>query len=108
MRDGLYKVAFTTPRGSGTGVLAIQGGRVRGGDSRTYYVGTFDENNGQITAHVKVDLHTNTPFMASVFGMDRVNVTLTGSAQGDSAQLTGTATEAPGVTFRAVLTRLAD
>ena len=108
MRDGLYKVAFSTPRGSGTGVLAIQSGRVRGGDSRTYYVGTFNENNGQVTAHVKVDLHTNTPLMASVFGMDRVNITLTGSAQGDSAQLTGTATEVPGVTFRAVLTRLAD
>jgi len=108
MRDGLYKVVFTTPRGSGVGVLAIQGGKVRGGDSRTYYVGTFNESNGQVTAHVKVDLHTNTTFMSSVFGIDRVNITLAGSAQGDRAQLTGTAAEVPGVTFRAVLTRLAE
>ncbi len=108
MRDGLYKVAFSTPRGSGVGVLAIQGGKVRGGDSRTYYVGTFNESGGMVTAQVKVDLHTNTSFMTSVFGMDRVNVTLKGLALGDTAELTGTAAEVPGVNFRAVLTRLTD
>jgi hypothetical protein len=46
--------------------------------------------------------------MASVFGIDRVNITLKGTANGDSAKMTGTAREAPGVSFQATLTKIAD
>lgn len=54
------------------------------------------------------DRHSNTPGMVPVFGLDRVNISVTGTSSGDTAQLTGTAAEAPGVSFRATLTRLCD
>ena len=46
--------------------------------------------------------------MDSVFGVDRTHITLLGTSLGDSAEMTGTATEAPGISFRATLTRIAD
>ena len=106
MKDGLYKVEFRTQGGSGSGVVVLQGGKVRGGDSGLYYAGTFAENGDQITAQVATNRHT--AGIGSVFGRDRVNISLKGTAKGESAQMTGTAVEAPGVTFQASMTRIAD
>ncbi len=108
MRDGLYKVAFQTQLGAGAGVVVLQGGRLRGSDSRIYYTGSYTEAGDQFTAQVATELHTNTPGLASVFGRDHTNISLRGTTKGDSAQMTGTAAEAPGVSFQAVLTRIAD
>lgn len=108
MRDGLYKVAFQTQLGSGAGVIHLIGGRVWGGDAGLYYVGTFTQDGDRFTATVRTDKHTADPTIQSVFGIDRANIMLSGNTSGDSGQLTGTAAEAPGVTFRATLTRLAD
>jgi hypothetical protein len=108
MRDGLYKVQFDTQRGTGSGVVFLQGGKLRGGDSRIYYVGTYDENGGQFSARVTTDQHTDVPGMSSVFGVDRSNINLRGIGTVDSAEMKGTAAEAPGISFRAVLTRIAD
>jgi hypothetical protein len=106
MRDGLYKVDFRTQGGSGAGVVVLQGGKVRGGDSGLYYAGTFAENGDQITAQIATNRHT--VGIGSVFGRDRVNISLRGTAKGDTAQMTGTAAEAPGLNFQASLTRIAD
>jgi len=108
MRDGLYKVQFDTQRGTGSGVVFLQGGKLRGGDSRTYYVGTYAENGRQFTARVTTDQHTDVPGMSSVFGVDRAHITLLGTSTVDSAEMTGTAAEAPGISFRARLMRIAD
>jgi hypothetical protein len=78
LKDGLYKVEFRTPLGMGAGVVVLQGGQVRGGDSRTYYVGSYSESSSQFSAKVKVDTHTNFPGLSSVFGRDRVNISLRG------------------------------
>jgi len=87
-------------------VVFLEGGRVRGGDSRIFYTGTYSENGGQFTAQIETDLHTNAPGMSSVLGRDRAHITLKGTTSGDSGQMTGTAIEAPGVVFQAVLTRI--
>jgi hypothetical protein len=108
MKEGLYKVTFTTPRGSGTGLVSIQGGKLRGGDLRDFYLGTYTENGNQVTAQVKTGLHTNTPGTFPVFGRDMVNISLTGTTSGDSVQVTGTAAEAPGLSFQATLRKIAD
>lgn len=108
MRDGLYKVAFQTQLGAGAGVVVLQGGKLRGGDSRLYYTGSYTETGDQLTAQVVTELHTNAPGSGSVFGRDHANISLRGTTKGDSAQVTGTAAEAPGVSFQAVLTRIAD
>jgi hypothetical protein len=107
MKDGLYKVQFHTQLGTGAGVVVLQGGKLRGGDSRNFYVGTYSENGSRVTAQVTTDTHTDMPGLRSVFGMDPVHLSLSGTVNSDSAEMTGTAAEAPGISFGAALTRIA-
>lgn len=108
MRNGLYKVEFTTPKGAGSGVVTLSDGKMGGGDSVLYYRGTYAMNGNSFTATVQTDRHTVAPAMPAVFGQDRVNINVAGTFQGDVANMTGTAKEAPGVNFKARLSRLAD
>lgn len=108
MKDGLYKVAFQTPLGQGSGVVVLQGGKLSGGDSAMYYVGNYTLNADKFTAEVRTDAHSQAPGMQPVFGRDQVTIRLTGTTDGDTAKTTGTAPEAPGVSFQASLTRLSD
>lgn len=106
MRDGLYKVAFQTPLGAGAGVVVLQDGKLRGGDSSMYYVGSYSETGSQFSAEVASSRHTQG--LPSVFGKDNVRISLKGTSQSDSAQMTGTSPDAPGVRLQATLTRLGD
>lgn len=108
MRDGLYKVTFHTQISSGAGVVVLQGGTIRGGDSIMYYTGTYAEDGDRFTAEVATDAHTKVPGMGSVFGIDRVHIRLAGLSKGDTAEVTGKSREAPDVRFRAILERIAD
>ncbi|HZO82331.1 MAG TPA: GrlR family regulatory protein [Candidatus Binataceae bacterium] len=108
MRDGLYRVQFHTQLGIGAGVVLLQGSKLRGGDSRNFYIGTYAESGTRVTAQVTTDKHTDMPGLASVFGADPAHISLAGTVKGDSAEMTGTAAEAPGISFRATLTRIAD
>ena len=108
VRDGFYKIAFQTPLGSGAGVVVLNAGKLRGGDSRITYSGTYVQNGDDFTATVETDAHTNVPGMGSVFGIDRAHVSLKGKSVGDSATMTGTAREAPGVQLQAALSRISD
>jgi hypothetical protein len=101
MQNGLYRVEFRTPLGSGAGVVVLEDGNLRGGDSGMYYFGTFTETGNQAT--VDAESHRHTPGTASVLGRDDANLSLRGTVQGNSAQLTGTAREAPGVTLQVSL-----
>jgi hypothetical protein len=108
MDDGLYKVEFQTPMGFGSGVVFLQGGKLRGGDAGLFYIGTFGQNGTEFTADVVTDRHTQYPGLLSVFGKDRVHIKLKGQSSGNTGQVQGTAVEAPGVTFTAKLSRIAD
>lgn len=108
MRDGLYKVQFETRLGAGAGVVFLQAGRLRGGDSSNIYVGTYSENGKLFTAQVRTDRHSNFPGLLPVFGVNPAHITLTGTSSGDSAEMTGAATESPGIAFQATLTRIGD
>jgi hypothetical protein len=109
MRDGLYKVQFTTQIGQGAGVFYARDGRMWGGDAGLYYVGTYEEDSdGNLTATVKTDRHDRNPGIRSVFGVDKVTITLRGKVAGDAAACKGTAAEAPGVEFDAVIARISD
>ena len=108
VRDGLYKVSFETPLGTGDGVVVLEGGKLLGGDSMMYYVGTYSQDGNKFSAEIATNRHSHSQGMQPVFGQDRVNITLQGVTQGDSAQMTGTAAETPGVSFQASLTRLGD
>jgi hypothetical protein len=108
MQNGLYKVEFQTQRASGAGVVVLEGGKIRGGDSAMYYVGSYKESGTDFSADVEGRKHSSPPGMVSVFGVDHTHITLKGKISGNSATMTGTAKEAPGVAFQAKLSRLAD
>jgi hypothetical protein len=101
MQNGLYRVEFRTPLGSGAEVTVLQDGNLRGGDSAMYYFGTYTETGNQAT--VDAESHRHTPGMPSVLGRDDANLSLRGTVQGNNAQLTGTARQAPGVTIQVAL-----
>ena len=110
MQNGTYRVEFITKNGTGTGVVIIHDGQVRGGDSSMVYVGTMSQEGKTVTAQVKAEVHSQVAGMASVFGVNTVNITLTGQAGNveDSLLLEGSAKEAPGVEFKAYMKRLCD
>lgn len=89
-------------------MVVLQNGKIRGGDSGICYTGTYSETGDQVTARVVTDRHTHTPGVGAVFGIDRANISLSGTSMGDSAQMTGTAAEVPGVRLQAILTRIVD
>jgi len=108
MRNGLYKVAFRTPRGEGSGVVHLQDGKLHGGDSMQYYVGEYHAEGDHFRADVASKEHSRYPGMQSVFGVPTAHISLTGKFQGDTGTFDGTAREAPGVKFTATLTRICD
>ena len=108
MRDGLYKVAFRTQLGEGTGVAYLHGGKLHGGDSLQYYVGEYHTEGDHFRAAVASKRHSSLPGARSVFGIDTANIVLTGKSSGDHGDFEGTAREAPGVKFTASLQRISD
>lgn len=108
MRNGLYKVEFQTPLGAGAGVVVLRDGKIRGGDSAMFYVGDVSENGSDLTAEVEGKLHTDIPGMRSVFGVNHTHIKLKGKGSGNAATFTGTAKEAPSVSFQARLTKISD
>ena len=106
LRDGFYGVKFKTPRGEGAGVVVLANGQMRGGDSALAYSGSFKQDGDTFNASVNTSRHAQG--IQSVFGVDAVTITLSGKTVGDTATCTGTAAQAPGLTFQAVLTRISD
>jgi hypothetical protein len=106
MDNGLYKVRFETPRGSGTGVVVLKDGHIWGGDSSMFYTGTYTLHEGVFTGKLITNVHTIAPHKPSIFGRDIVHITLKGSYNRDYGEVTGTAREVPDVPFKAELTRL--
>jgi hypothetical protein len=104
--DGFYGARFKTPKGEGAGVVTLANGQLRGGDSALAYSGTFAQEGDDFTATLVTDRHAQGS--PSVFGIDAVNISLTGKSTGASATCAGTAKQAPGLTFQAVLTRISD
>src|SRR5580700_7465704 len=109
MKEGLYQINFKTPGGGpGAGVIVLENGTIRGGDSMLFYRGTFSESGDKFTAHVVTGKHTTIPGMNSVFGRDIVTITLSGTTSADSkAIIKGSAKEVPNVSFDATLSFIA-
>ena len=111
MRDGLYQVMFQTPHGRGSGVIHAQGGKLWGGDATMFYVGTYTPAGDGIAATVTTGRHRTKPMSRSVFGVDRVSLTIAAvpaGGNGDIFKVTGTVAEVPGLSFTGLLTRISD
>lgn len=95
-------------QGEGTGVIELNDGKVTGGDTVLAYNGSYVLDGDEFTAFIATQRHT--PGQPSVFGigMDVIELTLIGKSTPTTASCTGTAKQAPGLTFEATLIRIAD
>ncbi|MBU6526103.1 hypothetical protein JMJ47_000719 [Methylocystis sp. MJC1] len=79
MKNGLYSVRFQTPLGQGAGVVTLRDGLLTGGDAALFYVGTYEANEGTLSASVTTGRHSPIG-PGSVFGRDVVHLSLKGAS----------------------------
>jgi hypothetical protein len=108
MIEGIYKVAFETPLGSGEGLVHIAGGKIGGGDMILYSTGSVQQSGDDFAATIRTGRHATVPGSSSVFGKDAVSIDLTGKVVGNDAVCEGTSPDAPGLKFKARLHKLSD
>jgi hypothetical protein len=107
LKNGSYSTWFRTRRGEGTGIVELRDGQVTGGDTVLAYTGTYVEDGHTFTALVATQRHS--PGQPSVFSIDNVDLVLIGhSSAAVTASCSGTVKQIPGMTFEAVLVRIAD
>jgi T3SS negative regulator,GrlR len=63
--NGIYRVIFRSAQDQGKGILVCLDGLITGGDSGFVYNGTFESQNNQITATVRIQ--NDNPSSPSVF-----------------------------------------
>jgi hypothetical protein len=98
LKDGEYRAWFRTARGEGTGVGRLAKGRISGGDTVITYGGTYKVAGDRFTATLTTRRHA--AGQASVFGIDEVELKLTGRSKGTIATCSGTVN---GMVFEATL-----
>lgn len=106
MKDGIYRIGFTTAQSEGAGVIVITGTRFVGGDSAMIYRGTYTKDGHDMTVRAIITRHS--PGLASVLGVDNATLELTGTGDDAVARLKGGAREAPGVQISVDLRRIGD
>jgi hypothetical protein len=106
LQNAKYSVWFKTPQGEGYGIVSLVDGNVSGGDNISEYTGTYVQDGDKFSATIAVRRHTQG--QPSVFGIDNVDLTLTGKSTTTTASCSGAAKQAPGTTFQATLIRIVD
>jgi hypothetical protein len=106
IQDGEYAAWFKTPRGDGTGIVLLANGAITGGDAVLTYSGWYEVHEDHFTATVSTRRHA--AGQPSLFGIDEVDIKLTGQLHGTTASCFGTAEQAPELSFRATLIRVQD
>jgi hypothetical protein len=108
LQEGLYKVEFHTVHGTGSGVIYAVGGKLRGGNSAFAFIGNYTDKGDGIQVKISTQRHNPDPAFKPLFGNDMITLTLKGAENGNMVDFEGTALQLPGVTFKAVLTRISD
>jgi hypothetical protein len=101
LRDGRYAAWFRTSHGEGTCNVHLAGGRIAGGDSFFSYSGSYEVENDYFTAVLATRRYAPGP--PTVFGLDEVEIKLSGKINGITAACTGIVEQVPGVTLEATL-----
>jgi hypothetical protein len=104
--NGKYSAWFRTPLGEGTGNVTLQDGNVFGGDTVMTYSGSYKQDGDDFSADIAVKRHS--AGQLSVFGIDEVDIVLTGKSTGKTVSCRGMSRQAPGMTLEATLIRMAD
>jgi hypothetical protein len=105
-RNGSYSAWYRTSLREGTGVVVFNDGKITGSDAVLTYTGTYFQNGDNFSASLTTRRHAQG--QPSVFDIDNVDLALTGTSTPTTASCTGTAKQAPGLTFEATLVRMAD
>ena len=84
------------------------GGKLRGGNSAFAFIGNYADKGDGIQAKVTTQRHNPDPAFKPLFGTDMITLTLKGADNDGMIDFEGTALQLPGVTFKAVLTRMSD
>jgi hypothetical protein len=108
LQAGLYKLQFHTVHGTGSGVIYVIDGKLRGGNSAFAFVGSYSGQGDSIQVRIATERHNDDPQFKPLFGTDRITLTLRGKDEGHMVDFEGTALQLPGVAFRATLSRIAD
>jgi hypothetical protein len=106
LQNAKYSVWFKTPQGEGYGIVSLMDGIVSGGDNISKYAGAYVQDGDKFSATIAVRRHTQG--QPSVFGIDNVDITLSGKSTPTTAWCSGTAKQAPATTFQATLIRIVD
>ena len=108
MLEALWSVEFSSNvQGVGAGVAVLETGRVLGGDSQYFYVGSYKVHNDQIQAQLTVTHYAGAP--SSIFGTAKqFTLQLTGAPARDRFELHGHVLESPNLKITIRLTRRAE
>jgi hypothetical protein len=106
LANGKYAAWFRTPLGEGTGTVLLQDGNVSGADTVIAYSGSYKQDGDKFSADISIKRHS--AGQMSVFGIDDVDIALTGKSTGVTASCRGKSRPAPGMAFEATLIRMAD
>lgn len=101
MKEGTYSAWFKTPKGQGTGIVELVGGKVCGGDGVLSYAGTYEAKGDHFTALIRTKRHA--PGQPSLFGPDELTLNLEGCCRTLPFTCSGRAAEAPEIPFEAFL-----
>jgi hypothetical protein len=104
LQDGQYAAWFKTPRGEGTGILHLANGKISGGDSVLTYSGSYQVDEDRFTAVVSTRRHA--AGQPALFGIDEVQIEVSGKSTGTTASCVGAAKQAPEMSFQATLIRV--
>ena len=98
-REGIYRAEFDTLTMQGIGLVVLRDGRVYGGDTMIYYVGTYSINEDTISARVKANPFKGMQFegVEPVFVRERNTLELEGKIGNGEIALTGRSKEASGI-----------
>ena len=103
--NGKYSAWFRTPLGEGMGIVVLQDGNVSGGDTVISCSGTYEQHGDNFSAYIVIRRHT--AVQLSVFGIDDVDISLTGRSTGTTASCRGKSRQAQGLEFEATMIRMA-
>lgn len=108
MLEALWSVEFVSNvQGLGAGVAVLETGRVLGGDSQYFYVGSYKVQNEQISAQLKITHYAGAT--SSIFGpIKEFNLELVGKPARAWFDLHGHLVENRNLTITIRLTRRAE
>lgn len=82
LKPGLYRVAFKTVIGQGTGAAYIGDGKILGGDTAFAYSGNYTEHGDTFNGNIRVFRHSDGEGMISALGTEDAEVEIVGGTDG--------------------------